>query len=89
MIEFTQAAIKLGHAQIIFGGAGLDFGKLLELLERLGVFILFHQGLGESVQVRRIVGIFIRGFAIGLFRLGIILGLGVGVAEQVIHFGRR
>src|SRR6202453_2780141 len=89
LIEFTQAAIKLGHAQIIFGGAGLDFGKLLELLERLGVFILFHQGLGESVQVRRIVGIFIRGFAIGLFRLGIILGLGVGVAEQVIHFGRR
>jgi len=85
----AQAPVELGHPQIIFRCARLDFGKLLELFERFGVLILFHQRLREPVQMSWIVGIFISRFAVGLFRPGIILGLGVGVAEEVVHFGRR
>ena len=89
LVEFSEPPVELRDPQIIFGCAGFHFRKLLELLERLGVFVLLHQRLRQPMQMARIIGIFFHGFPVRIFRFSVIFRLCVRITQQVVDFRRR
>ncbi len=83
-----EPPVKLRHAEIVVGGAGFQLRQLLELRQRFGVLILGEQRLRETVAMAGIVRIELDGLAVGIFGLGIVFRLRVGIAQQIVDIGR-
>jgi hypothetical protein len=87
VVDLAHAPVNLGDAQITFGRFRLELGKTLVLLEGGRQFVLRDQRLGESAAVAGIIGINLYCFAVGFLGSVVLLGLGVGVAEQIVQTG--
>src|ERR1700683_2548217 len=87
-VIFSQVPVKLRHTQKIFRGAGFQLGEAFILLQRFGVFVLRHQSLRQTVNVRRVVRILLHGLAVGLFGFRVFFRLGIRVAQQIVDVRR-
>jgi hypothetical protein len=57
------------------------------LLESRLDLVLGDERLGQAAVVTGIIGINFNGLAVGFFGFFVLLGLGVGVAEQIVQAG--
>ncbi len=87
IVYFAHAPVNLGHPQVAFGGFRLELGEALVLVEGLLKFVLGDERLSQAAVVTGIIGIDLNGFAVGCFGLVVLLGLRVGVTEQIVQAG--
>src|SRR6266852_6632193 len=88
-IELVHFAIDLRDAEVDVGIVGHYVSQLLINGQRLGELLFRHQRLTETTLVAELGGIQLRGFAIGLFGLGQIFRLRIGVTEKIEQQRRR
>ena len=83
LVEMVQLPIDLRQSEVVVRVVRFDFDEFLELLECRGVFLLSKQRLRQPAPVADISGVELNRFAVRLFGLRRVVGLRVGVAQQV------
>jgi hypothetical protein len=82
-IELVQFAVNLGDSQIDVGIVGHQIGKLFVDLQSFGIFFFGKEGLPQAALVAGLGRIEFRCLAVGVFRLGQVMGLGVRIAQKI------
>ena len=58
------------------------------MLQRFGIFVLRHQCLRQTVNVRRVVRVLLHGLAVGRFGFRVFFRLRIRVAQQIVDVRR-